>query len=222
VASKIEDGRQRLQREQELIARLRIADVRFSDAQTERSWAIVSAHQAGLSIRRIAGATGLSSSRIHQLLNAPEAKEIPVWLSQLRQSSGGYAPKKEAERPKPETKIGSRLSREVEALRRCVDWLQRLERSENVIVNLRLDTDVETEFVSFDRPRVVRVLERIAADLDNLGLVPNDRQADKEANQNDLQARHRRELAESSREPKKLSHREQRTALRAELGLRPE
>jgi hypothetical protein len=49
--------------------------------------------------------------------------------------------------------------------------LQRLERAENVIVNLRLDTDVETEFVSFDRPRVVRVLERIAADLDNLGLV---------------------------------------------------
>jgi hypothetical protein len=146
-------GRQRSQREQELIARLRTANVRFSDAQTERIWAIVSAHQAGLSIRRIAGATGLSSSRIHQLLNAPEAKEIPVWLSQLRQSSGGYAPKKEAERPKPETKFGSRLSREVEALRRCVDWLQRLERGENVIVNLRLDTNVETESVSFDRPR---------------------------------------------------------------------
>ena len=68
-------------------------------------------------------------------------------------------------------------------MRRCVDWLLRLERGENVIVNLRLDTDVETEFVSFDRPRVVRVLERIAADLDNLSLVPNDPQADKESNQ---------------------------------------
>ena len=67
---------------------------------------------------------------------------------------------------------------------------------------------METEFVSFDPPRVVRVLERIAADLANLGLVPND-----------PQARHRRELAEPPREPKKLSHREQRTALRAELGL---
>ena len=30
------------------------------------------------------------------------------------------------------------------------------------------------------RPRVVRVLERIAADLDNLSLVPNDPYADKE------------------------------------------
>jgi hypothetical protein len=59
---KIEDVRQRLQGEQELIARLRTANVRFSDAQTERIWAIVSAHQAGLSIRRIAGATGLSSN----------------------------------------------------------------------------------------------------------------------------------------------------------------
>ena len=74
---KIEDVRQRLQGEQELIARLRTANVRFSDAQTERIWAIVSAHQAGLSIRRIAGATGLSSSRIHRLLTASEAKLHP-------------------------------------------------------------------------------------------------------------------------------------------------
>jgi hypothetical protein len=43
-----------------------------------------------------------------------------------------------------------------------------------VVVNLRLDTDDEREFVSFDRLRVVRVLERIAADLDNLCVVPND------------------------------------------------
>jgi transposase len=154
--------------ERELIARLRTANVRFSDAQTERNWAIVSAHQAGLSIRKVAGVTGLSSSRIHQLLNAPEAHGIPVWLSQLRQSRGGSAPKNEAEGPELETKIQSRSPREVEALRRCIDWLQRLERGENVIVNLRPDTDVETEFVSFDRPRVVRVLERIAADLEHL------------------------------------------------------
>jgi hypothetical protein len=56
-------------------------------------------------------------------------------------------------------------------LRRCADWLQRLERGENVVVNLRPDEDVETDFVAFDRLRVVRVLERIAADLDNLNLV---------------------------------------------------
>jgi hypothetical protein len=48
------------------------------------------------------------------------------------------------------------------------------------------------------------------------------RRTNKGSNQNDPQARHRRELAELLREPPKLSYREQRTALRAELGLPPE
>src|SRR6266436_9131824 len=147
----MEEVRKRLQVERRLIARLKTANIRFTDAQIERIWAIASAHQAGLSIRKIAGATGLSSSRIHRLLNAPEAKEIPVWVSQLRQSSGGSDGKKKAERPESETEIRSRLAREVEVLRECIDWLQRLERGENVVVNLRPDADVETEFVGFDR-----------------------------------------------------------------------
>ena len=88
-------------------------------------------------------------------------------------------------------------------------------------MNLRPDEDVETDFVAFDRLRVVRVLERIAADLDNLSLVPNDPHADKESNHHDHRACHRHELAEPSRwEPKKLSHREQRTALRARWDYR--
>ena len=102
-----------MQLERRLIARLKTANIRFTDAQVERIWAIVLAHQAGLSIRKIAGATGLSSSRIHQLLNAPEAKEIPVWLSQLRQSSRGSDGKKKAERTEPETEIRSRPARRI-------------------------------------------------------------------------------------------------------------
>ena len=113
----------------------------------------------------------------------------------------------DAEQPEPETEIRSRLAREVKVLRECLDWLQRLERGESVVVNLRPDADIETEFVGFDRPRVVRVLERIAADLDNLSLVPNDPHADKESNNHDPQARHRHELAEPPPRPKKLSHR---------------
>ena len=153
------------------------------------------------------------------ILNAPEAKEIPVWQSQSSRGSGG---RKKAELPESETEIRSRLAREVEVLRRCTDWLQRLERGENVVVNLRPDEDFETEFVAFDRPRVVRVLERIAADLDTFSLVPNDPHADKESNHHDPRARHRHELAEPPPKPKKLSHREQRTALRAALGLPPQ
>jgi hypothetical protein len=217
VATIIEELRQSVQLERRVIARLKTANIHFTDAQVERIWAIVSAHQAGLSIRKIAGATGLSSSRIHQLLNAPEGKEIPVWLSQLRQSSRGSGGKKK--RPESETEIRSGLAREVEMLRRCIDWLQRLERGENVVVNLRPDEDVETEFVAFDRPRVVRVLERIAADL---SLVANDPHADKGSNHRDPRACHRHELAEPPPKPKKLSHREQRTALRAALGLPPQ
>jgi hypothetical protein len=42
----MEEVRQRLQLERRLIARLKTANIRFSDAQVERIWAIVSAHQA--------------------------------------------------------------------------------------------------------------------------------------------------------------------------------
>ena len=90
-----------------------------------------------------------------------------------------------------------------------------------MVVNLRPDEDVETEFGAFDRPRVVRVLERIAADLDTLSLVPNDPHGHKESNHHDPRAHHRHELAEPPRELKKLSHREQ-TALRAALELPPQ
>ena len=113
------------------------------------------------------------------------------------------------------------MASEVEVLRRCMDWLQRLERGETVVVNLRPDTEVETEFVSFDRLRVLRVLERIAADLDDLSRLPKDAHADKESNPSDPRARHRHELAEPPPEPQKLSHQEQRRALRAALGLPP-
>jgi hypothetical protein len=140
----------------------------------------------------------------------------------LRPSNAGSGEKQNAEAPEPQTKIQSRLAREVGVLRRCIDWLQRLERDETVVVNLRPDTELETEFVRFDRLRVVRVLERIAADLDHLSLLPNDAHADKESNPQDVQARHRRELAEPSQEPKKLSHQEQRKALQPALGLPPQ
>jgi hypothetical protein len=109
----------------------------------------------------------------------------------------------------------------VEVLRRCIEWLQRLERGETVVVNLRPDIELETEFVRFDRPRVLRVLERIAADLDDLSRLPKDAHADQESNPQDARARHRHELAEPPPEPKKLSPQEQRRALRAALGLPP-
>jgi IclR helix-turn-helix domain len=57
---------QHFRREQQLKARLRLATTWLADAEQERIWAIVAAHRAGLSIRQIAAATGLSRSRIHK------------------------------------------------------------------------------------------------------------------------------------------------------------
>jgi len=41
-----------------------------------------------------------------------------------------------------------------------------------VVVNLRPDADPETEYVVFERWRILRVLERIAADLDDVARPP--------------------------------------------------
>jgi hypothetical protein len=48
---------QRMRREQQMIARLRLAITRLADAERERLWAIVAAQEAGLSIRQRARAT---------------------------------------------------------------------------------------------------------------------------------------------------------------------
>ena len=76
----------------------------------------MSAHQRGLSIRRIAVATGLSAAHVHQILSGPAATAIPEWLSRSREQG----------------------------------WP---------------NTDAVMEFVLFNRPRILRVIERIAADL---------------------------------------------------------
>src|SRR6516164_8836977 len=156
-----DEFQERMRREQQITARLRLATQRLDDAQRERVWAIVEAHQSGLSLRQIAAATGLSSSRVHQLLGSDEAREIPRWISQRRRRDRPSQPD-----------VQARLAGELEALRRCREWLERLDRGEQVVVNLRPATDPETEYVAFDRPRVLRVLARIIADLDDLAGYP--------------------------------------------------
>src|SRR3982751_4172231 len=117
---------ERIRREQQFAARLRLATGRLEDAQRERIWALVEAHQAGLSVRQIAAATGLSSSRVHQLLGSDEAREIPRWLNEQRRRNRPSQPD-----------VPARLAGELEALRRCHEWLERLDRGERVVVNLR-------------------------------------------------------------------------------------
>ena len=207
-----DEFQERIRREQQIAARLRLASQRLDDAQRERVWAIVDANQAGLSVRQIAAATGLSSSRVHQLLGSDEAREIPRWLSQQPRRG----------RPSPPD-VPARLADELEALRRCREWLERLERGEPVVVNLRPETDPETEFVAFDRPRVLRVLARIIADLDELAgyppIVAEGRAEGKTAAAR--RADHRRWLAEPDPPPKRLAVQEERAALWKALGHPP-
>jgi hypothetical protein len=203
---------ERIRREQQLAARLRLATERLDEAQRERTWAIVEAHQSGLSVRQIAAATGLSSSRVHQLLGSDEAREIPRWLSQQRRR----------DRPSPPD-VQARLAGELEALRRCREWLERLDRGEPVVVNLRPETDPETEYVAFDRPRVLRVLARIVADLDELaGYPPIAAEGRTEGKTAEARrAHHRRRLAEPDPPPKRMTVQEERADLWDALGRPP-
>ena len=114
---------QRVRREQQMIARLRLAMTRLADAEQERIWGIVAAKEAGLSIRQIARATGVSPTRIHQLLQADEARAIPVWLSQLQDRS--LAPAVQPEGVLPSPPVWTRVADEVEVLRWCLAWLER-------------------------------------------------------------------------------------------------
>ncbi|HEX9095256.1 MAG TPA: hypothetical protein VF990_04045 [Candidatus Dormibacteraeota bacterium] len=213
---------ERIRHEERFAARLRLATERLEEARRERIWAIVEAHQSGFSVREIAAATGLSSSRAHQLLGSDEAREMPRWLSQQRRRNRPDRPQ-EAARSPLHPDLQGRLASELEALRRCLEWLERLDREETVVVNLRPETDAETEYVSFDRPRVLRVLTRIIADLDELARFPplTDEEKGKAEDAESRRVRQRQRLAEPEPPPKRLSRREEREARRALLDLPP-
>jgi len=212
---------QRVRREQQMIARLRLAMTRLADAERERIWAMVAAKEAGLSIRQIARATGVSPTRVHQLLQRDEAREIPVWLSQLSDPRPAHPAAAEADLPAPPPLGPSHLTDEVEVLRWCIEWLERLEHEDHVVVNLRPASEEETEFVPFDRPRVLRVLARIAADLDALARRSYENAEELVDGQEERRARHRQRLAEPEPPPRRLSRWEERAASRQALGLPP-
>jgi DNA-binding transcriptional regulator GbsR (MarR family) len=116
-----EERRQQFLREQQTQKRLRLVTTRLHEAEQERIWAIVAASNASLSIRQIATATGLSRSRIHQLLQDPEAGEIPTWLTHLRGRDHASEGEADTESSSSQTAVQARVADEVEVLRWCIE-----------------------------------------------------------------------------------------------------
>jgi IclR helix-turn-helix domain len=111
-----EERRQRFLHDQQTTQRLRLATTRLREAEQERIWAIVAASDAGLSIRQIATATGLSRSRIHQLLQDPEAREIPTWLTRLRRRDDASEGEADTKPSSSQPALQACLAEEVEVL----------------------------------------------------------------------------------------------------------
>jgi hypothetical protein len=80
---------------------------------------------------------------------------------------------------------------------------------------MRPDTDRETEYVRLDRPDVMRVLERIVADLDRLA------EGSETRPEGDPASEHRRRLAATPQAARRLSTSQERNSLRAKLKLPP-
>ena len=216
-----EEIHQLVQHERKLKNRLQLATTRLEEAERERIWAIVAAHDAGLSIRKIAAATGLSRSRIHQLLQEHEAHEIPEWLTHLRDGACTPGRLSDTDQHAPDAAIRAHIASEVEVLRWCMAWLEQLVQGEMVVVNLRPDTDDHTQLTRFDHARVMRVLARITSDLDALARRDPQEEAEIPEDDADPLKRHQRRLAEPEEKPRGRTAKEQREAIRKAAGLPP-
>jgi hypothetical protein len=201
-----------VRREQQMIARLRLAMTRLADAERARIWAIMAAQKAELSIRQSARATGVSPTRMHQVLQADAACAIPVWFSQIQDQRLAPAVPPEGVPPAPSSPGWSHLADAVEVLRWCMAWLEQWEHADHVVVHLRPASEEETECVPFDRPRVLRVLARIVADLEALARCSLTRAEALPDGQQERRARHRQRLAEPEPPPRRLRRWEERTA----------
>ncbi len=122
----------------------------------------------------------------------------------------------------PYFSLQQQLADEGEVIRWCIGWLEQLARGERVVVNLRAESDPRTAYVGVNHDWVLRVLKRVAADLERLSghLTPTS-EGDEglEAIAAGVKRRHR--LGEPEPELSSLSQREQRAILREKMGLPP-
>lgn len=192
----------RWRRERRVLRRVSRAAWRLRQAEAERSWSLVSASQQGVSIRTLAGAVGLSPSRVHQIVAAADLDELDAGLGELR-GSGWPAPEDPDEGEDAELAgrdlICDRLVDEVGWIRRCAEWLTHLHTQPYPpAANLRLADDwPDRSLVVVDLPRVAAILERIAVDVDELARARRVEDLSDAAIGEDQRAERRRRLAEA-------------------------
>ncbi|MGH2687749.1 MAG: hypothetical protein ACRDKW_02930 [Actinomycetota bacterium] len=165
-------------------------------AQLERTWAIVSAHGEGWSVRDIAARVGLGPTRVHQLVSDPAAPFIESALSVLREL-GWPAPEDPVDGD--DQVVADRLADEAAALVSCIEWLEQLAAGGTPVVNLRPPGDwPTTDNVAVDHDRVLRILRRIASDIEELARARRLGDLTSAAVDADPRLRRRRRLGEPS------------------------
>ncbi len=188
-------------RERRVLLRVSRAAWRLEQAERERSWALASARAEGASIRALAAAVRLSSSRVHQIVAAADLDELDAQLGELR-AAGWPAPEDPDDDDDAELdgrdSIADRLSDEVSWLRQCADWLAHLDTDRYPpAVNLRPSADwPDRAVVAVDLARVAAVIDRIAADVDELARARRVQDLTTAAVLPDPRAERRRRLAE--------------------------
>jgi len=160
-------------RQRWVLLRVSRAAWRLEQAERERSWALASARAEGISIRTLASAAGLSPARVHQITTAADMDELDAALGGLR-AAGWPAPEDPGGDDDAELDgrdlICDRLLDEVGWLRQCAGWLTHLHtKGFPPAVNLRPEGDhPDRAHVAVDLPRVAAILQRVAADVDEL------------------------------------------------------
>jgi hypothetical protein len=94
-----------------------------------------------LSIRTIATATGLSSSRVHQLLHADDTRQIAQAVHAVLATGNRSEAPSDTPTSLTLAAMKQQLSEEAEVLGWCIGWLEQLMRGEPAIVNLRASSD---------------------------------------------------------------------------------
>jgi hypothetical protein len=191
----------RWRRERRVLARVTRAAWRLEQAEVEQVWALASARAEGVSIRTLAGAAGLSPTRVHQLVTDADPGPLEAELGELR--AAGW-PSPEDPDAGDDTELGGRdqiadrLIDEVDWLRRCAGWVTQLGHGTYPpATNLRPTVDhPQRAIIGVDHDRLAAVLERIAADVDELARARRVADLTEAAVRDDARAELRRRLAE--------------------------